>query len=60
MRIGKDCVPLTGTLRRKISVETGDSDYTAEPVAKLDAALMSATALESLRNEARKKEHQMN
>ena len=54
MRIGKDCVPLTGTLRRKISVETGDSDYTAEPVAKLDAALMSATALESLRNEARK------
>ena len=28
IRIGKDCQPLTGTLRRKIGVETGESDYT--------------------------------
>ncbi len=54
IRISKDCVPLTGTLRRKIGVETGETDYTAEPVAKVDAALLSAAALESLRNQARK------
>ncbi len=54
IRISKDCVPLTGTLRRKIGVETGETDYTAEPVAKVDAALLSATAVETLRNQARK------
>lgn len=54
IRISKDCVPLTGTLRRKIGVETGESDYTAEPVANVDAALLSAVALEALRNQARK------
>ena len=54
IRIGKDCVPLTGTLRRKIGVETGDTDYTAEPVTMVDTALLSATALESLRNQAHK------
>ena len=54
IRISKDCVPLTGTLRRKIGVETGETDYTAEPVAKVDAALLSAAALEALRNQARK------
>ncbi len=56
IRIGKDCVPLTGTLRRKIGVETGESDYTAESVATVDTALLSATALESLRNDARKEQ----
>ena len=54
IRISKDCVPLTGTLRRKIGVETGETDYTAEPVAKVDVALLSATALETLRNQARR------
>ena len=54
IRISKDCVPLTGTLRRKIGVETGETDYTAEPVAKTDATLLSATALEALRNQAGK------
>ena len=54
IRISKDCMPLTGTLRRKIGVETGETDYTAEPVAKVDAALLSAAALEALRNQARK------
>lgn len=54
VRIGKDCQPLTGTLRRKISVETGETDYTAEPVAKVDTQLLSPTALETLRNQARK------
>ena len=54
IRISKDCVPLTGTLRRKIGVETGETDHTAEPVAKMDAALLSASALEALRNQARR------
>ena len=54
IRISKDCVPLTGTLRRKIGLETGETDYTSEAVAKMDAALLSATALEALRNQARR------
>ena len=54
VRINKDCLPLTGTLRRKIAVETGETDYTAETVAKMDAKLLSAAALEALRNQARK------
>ena len=29
IRIGKDCQPLTGTLRRRIGVETGETDFTA-------------------------------
>lgn len=53
IRIGKDCQPLTGTLRRKIAVETGETDYTAEPVAEADSALLSPVALEVLRNLAR-------
>lgn len=54
IRISKDCMPLTGTLRRRIGEETGDSDYTADLIAKVDAALLSAAALEALRNQARK------
>lgn len=54
IRVSKDCAPLTGTLRRKIGVETGESDYTAEIVTPMDNALLSATALETLRNQARK------
>lgn len=53
VRIGKDCKPLTGTLRRKIAVETGETDFTAETVASVDKALLSATALEALRDMAR-------
>lgn len=30
IRVGKDCKPLTGTMRRKISAETGETDYSAE------------------------------
>ena len=52
IRVSKDCVPLTGTVRRKIGVETGETDYTAEAVAPVDNTLLSATALEALRNQA--------
>lgn len=53
IRIGKDCQPLTGTLRGKISVETGDTDYTAERLGPMDSRLFSATAMETLRNLAK-------
>lgn len=49
IRIGKDCQPLTGTLRRKIAVETGETDFTAELVAPADAELLSPVAMEALR-----------
>jgi ATP-dependent DNA helicase RecG len=53
IRIGKDCQPLTGTLRRKIAVETGETDFTAERVASADPTMLSPVALEALRNQAR-------
>jgi ATP-dependent DNA helicase RecG len=52
VRVGTDCQPLTGSLRRKITIETGESDYSAEAVASIDEALISATAMEALRNQA--------
>ncbi|MDR0875063.1 MAG: ATP-binding protein [Clostridiales Family XIII bacterium] len=53
IRVGKDCQPLTGTMRRKIAEETGETDFTAELVTAIDESLLSATAFESLRNMAR-------
>jgi ATP-dependent DNA helicase RecG len=41
-------------MRRKISVETGDTDYTAEAVHTVDINLLSPAALEALRAAARK------
>jgi ATP-dependent DNA helicase RecG len=54
LRIGKECQPLTGTLRRKIAVETGETDFTAEVVRGALPELLSPSALEKLRNQARK------
>ena len=54
IRIGKECQPLTGTLRRKIAVETGETDYTAEALVNYDSRLISPIAMESLRNRSRK------
>lgn len=54
IRIGKECQPLTGTLRRKIGVETGETDFTGEAVVRADSQLLSSTAMESLRNQAQK------
>ncbi|WP_218961472.1 ATP-binding protein [Desulfobotulus mexicanus] len=53
IRIGKDCQPLTGTLRRKISVETGETDFTGETVSVINPALLSAVSMETLRNMAK-------
>ncbi len=54
LRIGKECKPLTGTQRRKIGVETGDTDYTAETLGPVDDSLFSPVALEALRNLAQR------
>ena len=52
VRIGKNCMPLTGTLRRKLIAETGESDLTAEPVDAPIPGLISAAALDKLREAA--------
>ncbi|MFO1432661.1 MAG: ATP-binding protein [Candidatus Competibacteraceae bacterium] len=54
IRIGKDCQPLTGTLRRKVMVETGETDFTAVAVETPVETLLSASALEQLRAVARR------
>ena len=46
IRIGKDCQPLTGTLRRRIMVETGETDITAAEVSGRPESLISASAME--------------
>jgi ATP-dependent DNA helicase RecG len=53
IRIGKDCQPLTGTLRRRIMVETGETDYTSTEVPGPHKAHLSVAAMERLRDAAR-------
>jgi len=54
IRIGTDCQPLTGTLRRRIMVETGETDFTATLVSGSPESLISAAAMERLRKVARR------
>lgn len=54
IRIGTDCQPLTGTLRRRVMVETGETDFTAIPVPGRPESLISAAAMERLREAARR------
>ena len=54
IRVGKDCQPLTGTMRRRIMVETGESDLTAIEVPGRPESLISAAAMERLRETARR------
>jgi len=54
IRIGKDCQPLTGTLRRKIAVETGETDFSAEAIPGTVENFLSASAMEKLRTHAKK------
>lgn len=54
IRIGKDCQPLTGSLRRRVMVETGETDFTATPVSGRPESLISAAAMERLREAARR------
>ncbi|MBN1944773.1 MAG: putative DNA binding domain-containing protein [Bradymonadales bacterium] len=52
IRVGRDCKPLTGTLRRKLAVETGESDFSAVVVDAPPSRLLSAAAMETLREVA--------
>jgi ATP-dependent DNA helicase RecG len=54
IRIGKDCQPLTGKLRRKIMVETGETDFTGSQVTGAPESLISPAAMERLRESARR------
>jgi len=54
IRVGTDCQPLTGTLRRRIMVETGETDFTATKVTEPLESLVSAAAMERLRSAARR------
>lgn len=56
VRRGKDCVPLTGDLRDRLMVERGESDVTAAVVPEPIEGLLSAAALERLRNLARQEQ----
>jgi len=49
VRIGKECQPTTGTVRRRIMVETGETDFTATEIPGVPAAHLSAVAIEQLR-----------
>jgi len=54
IRIGTDCQPLTGTLRRWVMVVTGETDFTAASVSGSPEALISAAAMERLHEVARR------
>lgn len=56
IRVGKDCQPLTGSLRSQVWIETGESDFTAATVEELPTEALSATALETLREAARREQ----
>lgn len=49
VRVGKDCQPLTGSLRKRLMVETGETDATAALVPGHWQSLVSSVALEKLR-----------
>ena len=49
VRVGKDCMPLTGTMRQQLMAATGATDLTAEVVPGAIEALVSAAAMERLR-----------
>ena len=54
VRVGRDCKPLTGTMRHKLAEETGDSDYTAVAIDVPLAQLVSPAAMETLRAAAKR------
>jgi len=54
VRVGKDGQPMTGSLRRRVLVETGETDFTAGHVEGRPADLLSAAATEQLRDAARR------
>ena len=53
VRVGKDCKPLTGTMRRKLLEESGENDHTAVTIDAPLSRLVSPAAMESLREAAK-------
>lgn len=53
IRVGKDCMPLTGSQRARVLVETGETDFTAQTIDGPPEALISPAAMEILREVAR-------
>lgn len=49
VRVGKECQPLTGTARRRLLQETGESDFSAAIIPGDPQTLISPVALEQLR-----------
>ncbi len=49
VRVGKECKPLTGTMRREMLEVSGDSDFTATIIREPIEKLLSASAMERLR-----------
>ena len=56
VRVGKDCMPLTGSVLRQLDEESADSDYTAGTVDASFPSVFSAAAMEVLRAVS-KREH---
>jgi ATP-dependent DNA helicase RecG len=56
IRVGKDCQPLTGTIRRRIMVETGEGDTTADLVPGNADQHVSLSAVETLKKIAAKEQ----
>ena len=56
VRKGNACVPLTGDLREKLMVERGDAGFTAAIVPEPAQSLISAAAMERLRDQARQEQ----
>ena len=56
IRIGKDCQPLTGSMRSRIMAEIGDSDFTRETVSENLDLIISPAAMEILRDTARREQ----
>ena len=54
IRIGKDCKPYTGTIRRRVLAETGESDFTAEIIPGRLESHISPAAVEAVRKWAEK------
>jgi ATP-dependent DNA helicase RecG len=49
VRVGRDCLPLTGSLLRQLNEESAASDYTAQTVDAPLPGVFSAVAIEELR-----------
>ena len=52
IRNGRDCLPLTGSLRRQLDAEAAGSDFTAERIDTSLPEVVSAAAIEALRTAA--------